>query len=145
MGNTQSNTTSNVSNVPVEDFIRTETPQEDKIIPVDTGRTIESSFHDFSSNSPFVGSPLLSHEEYKKVEAIDNIYPGYSLTSIFINENENLTNSSRIPPSSVEPSYKNSNKIVHDFSSGGSLAPLTTSSEKGFPSNIESKIQEINQ
>ncbi|CAG8435019.1 7256_t:CDS:2 [Diversispora eburnea] len=115
MGNTQSN--SNMPARSIEDFSRSsETSQEDQIIPVDTGRTIESSFHDFGSNSPFVGSPLLSHEEYKKVEVIDDIYYGYSQNSSF-NETGILTGSPRIPTSLVEPSYKNSNKIVHDFSS----------------------------
>ena len=105
--------------------------------PVATGQPIKSSFHDFGSNSPFVGSPLLSHEEYKKIDGIEDIFYGNSqdesLASSF-NESDILTGLSSQHSSivTVEPSYKNSNKIIHDFGSIGGLAPMTSVNAQGL-------------
>src|SRR4051794_16478771 len=111
--------------------------QEEPAKPVATGQPIKSSFHDFGSNSPFVGSPLLSHEEYKKIDGIEDIFYGNSrdesLASSF-NESDILTGLSSQHSSivTVEPSYKNSNKIIHDFGSIGGLAPMTSVNAQGL-------------
>ncbi|CAB4377266.1 unnamed protein product [Rhizophagus irregularis] len=123
-----------------------ETSKEEPTKPVATGQPIKSSFHDFGSNSPFVGSPLLSHEEYKKIDGIEDIYYGNSqdgsLASSF-NESEILDrlNSQRSSIVTVEPSYKNTNKIIHDFGSIGGIAPMTSvnaqdAKVKGIPTII---------
>jgi hypothetical protein len=109
--------------------------QEEPTRPVATGQPIKSSFHDFGSNSPFVGSPLLSHEEYIKIDG--DIFYGNSqdesLASSF-NESDILAelNSKHSTIMTVEPSYKNSNKIIHDFGSIGGLAPMTSVNAQGL-------------
>jgi hypothetical protein len=141
MGNTPS---TNNDNNPSGSQVTTEKPkqssgisQEEQTKPVATGQPIKSSFHDFGSNSPFVGSPLLSHEEYKKIDGIEDIIYGNSqegsLASSF-NESEILDrlNSQRSSIVTVEPSYKNTNKIIHDFGSIGGIAPMTSVNAQGL-------------
>src|SRR6266542_3759399 len=117
--------------------------QEEPTKPVATGQPIKSSFHDFGSNSPFVGSPLLSHEEYKKFDGIEDIYYGNSqdgsLASSFNAfdiltglSSSRTTSSRRSSIMTVEPSYKNSNKIIHDFGSIGGLTPMTSVNAQGL-------------
>ena len=111
--------------------------QEEPTKSVATGQPIKSSFHDFGSISPFVGSPLLSHEEYKNIDGIEDIFYGNSqdgsLASSF-NESEILGGLSSQHSSvvTVEPSYKNTNKIIHDFGSIGGIAPMTSVNAQGL-------------
>lgn len=139
MGNTPS---TNNDNNPSGSQAATEkqssgTSQEKPTKPVATGQPIKSSFHDFGSNSPFVGSPLLSHEEYKKIDGIEDIFYGNSqdgsLASSF-NESEILDRLNSQPSSvvTVEPSYKNTNKIIHDFGPIGGIAPMTSVNAQGL-------------
>ncbi|CAI2166680.1 12709_t:CDS:2 [Funneliformis geosporum] len=121
--------------------------REEPTKPVATGQPIKSSFHDFGSNSPFVGSPLLSHEEYKKFDGYYGNSQDGSLASSFneidiltglSSSSSKTTSSRRSSIVTAEPSYKNSNKIIHDFGSIGGLAPMTSvnAQVKGIPTII---------
>ena len=105
------------------------TSQEEPAKPA-TGQPIKSSFHDFGSNSPnspFVGSPC---EEYIKIE---DVYYGNSQESLAssFNESDRLS-SQHSSIMTVEPSYKNSNKIIHDFGSIRGLTPLRSVNAQGL-------------
>ena|SRR5581483_371724 len=105
--------------------------------PVATGQPIKSSFHDFGSNSPFVGSPLLSHEEYKKIDGIEDMFYGNNQDGNMISsfsENDILPglNSHRSSIVTVKPSYNNPNKIMHDFDSIEGLTPMTSVNAQGL-------------
>ncbi|CAG8444677.1 11731_t:CDS:2 [Acaulospora morrowiae] len=140
MGNTQSNESAESNE---NDFGRSsETPRDKPIMPVAAGRPIKK-FHDFDSNSPFVGSPLLSHEEYKK-EGID-IYE-YIQNDDLASSYDILvgdSGSSKARTSSliaVEPPYWNLNKISHDLKSSDGLTPLTSVNEQGVTKGIPTII-----
>ncbi|CAG8490583.1 5786_t:CDS:2 [Acaulospora colombiana] len=134
MGNTQ-------SNAPIESNesdtkIFSETPKDNPIIPVAGGRPIKNPFHDFGSNSPFVGSPLLSHEEYRKTGGFEDMYE-YIQSDDLASSYDTLADdggpSETRPSSSIiaEPPYRNSNKIVYDSSLSGRLTPLTSANKQG--------------
>ncbi|CAG8503371.1 7555_t:CDS:2, partial [Cetraspora pellucida] len=134
MGNTQSN--GNIELQKADNSIQSsESSQSELTTPVTSVRSIKNSFRDFGSNSPFVGSPLLSHEEYKRLEDIcfgnsqNEFYPSsYNEGDIFTGgDGSSRAISIRRP----EPSYKNSNRVIHDFSSSGGLAPLTRANGQG--------------
>ncbi|KAF0492722.1 AMPKBI-domain-containing protein [Gigaspora margarita] len=143
MGNTQSNETTELQKT--DNSIQTSESSKSElttpITPITPVRSIKTSIkasfrNDFGSNSPVVGSPLLSLDEHKKFE--DGYFEDSQNEIYASNFNEGYIYTDIDGPSRAisirrqsEPSYKNSNKVIHDFSASGGIAPLTRANVQG--------------